>query len=63
MVKLKNNMNLMWAFLLIALGQLLFAFVHLGWMDNYTTHILETVIVLVVVLLVGMNSTKSMMKK
>lgn len=62
MTKAKKNNNLMWAFLVLALGQLFFAFVHWGWMDNYTVHIIETVFVLVAVLLVGAEYTK-MMKK
>ena len=58
MVKAKKNNNLMWAFLLLALGQLFYAFVFLGWMDQKTTLVLNTVFVLVVILLIGMDATK-----
>ena len=58
MVKLKKNMNLMWAFLLLALGQLFYAFVFIGWMDQKTTLVLSTVFILIAILLIGMDATK-----
>ena len=58
MVKVKKNMSLMWAFLLLALSQLFFAFVQWNWMDLKTTIVIGTVFTLVAILLVGMDSTK-----
>ena len=58
MVKAKKNNNLMWAFLLLALGQLFYAFVFLKWMDQKTTLVLNTVFILIAIVLVGKSSMK-----
>lgn len=52
----KNCKELAWAFGLYAVGAVLYTLVHLGAVDNYTTHILESVLVFVAVILVYLHS-------
>ena len=53
--KLKHHVKWMWAFVLYGIGALLYATVHLGLgiIDNGTTHLVETVLVFVAILLFG----------
>ncbi|MBI4144837.1 hypothetical protein HY493_01365 [Candidatus Woesearchaeota archaeon] len=47
---------LMWAFGLYLVPGVLFMFVHLGYVDSYTTHILEVAFILVAFILVGKHA-------
>ena len=53
--KVKRNVKWMWAFVLYGIGALLYATVHLGLgiIDIGTTHLVETVLVFVAILLFG----------
>ena len=55
--KLKKNAKWMWGFVLYGIGALLYMTVHLGLglIDNGTTHLVETVLVFVAVILFGMG--------
>ena len=58
--KVKDNAKWMWAFVLYGIGALLYTSVHLGLglIDNGTTHIVESVLVLVAIILFGMGAMK-----
>ena len=57
--KSKGNNNLMWAFVLYGITGLLYTLVHLGQINNYATHIIESVLVFVAFILVGLSASKS----
>ena len=56
--KVKHNAKLMWGFVLYGIGALLYTTVHLGLgiIDNGTTHLVETVLVFVAIILFGMGA-------
>lgn len=56
--KLKNNKNWLWAAVLYGITGVLYTFVHLGQLNNYATHILETVLVFAAFLIFGMGAMK-----
>lgn len=58
--KVKDNSKWMWAFVLYGIGALLYTTVHLGLglIDNGTTHLVETVLVFVAIILFGMGAMK-----
>ena len=56
--KLKSHNKVMWAFVLYGITGLLYTMVHLGWIDNYFTHVTETVLVFIAFLMIGMSMTK-----
>ena len=58
--KVKGNAKWMWGFVLYGIGALLYTTVHLGLglIDNGTTHLVETVLVFVAVILFGMSAMK-----
>jgi len=58
--KLKKNAKWMWGFVLYGIVALLYMTVHLGLglIDNGTTHLVETVLVFVAVILFGMGMKK-----
>ena len=58
--KVKYNAKLAWGFVLYAIGGLLYTTVHLGLglIDNGTTHLVESVLVFVAVILFGMGFAK-----
>ena len=47
---------LTWAFALLAVSSVLYTLVHLGSVDGYTVHVLESVFALVVAILVGKHA-------
>lgn len=56
--KAKENKQLMWAFVLYGVTGVLYALVHLGQVNSYTIHILESVLVFIAFIIVGMSVTK-----
>ena len=58
--KVKGNAQMMWAFVLYGIGALLYTTVHfgMGLIDTGTAHLVETVLVFVAVILIGMSATK-----
>ena len=56
--KLKNNAKWMWAFVLYGITGALYTLVHFGQINNYATHIIESVLVFVAFILVGMSALK-----
>ena len=56
--KSKGNKNLMWAFVLYGITGVLYTLVHYGQVNNYATHILESVLVFVAFILVGVSTSK-----
>ena len=56
--KAKDNAKWMWGFVLYGIGALLYTTVHLnlGLIDNGTTHLVESVLVFVAVVLFGMGA-------
>ena len=58
--KVKSNAKWMWGFVLYGIGALLYVTVHLnlGYIDNGTTHLVESVLVFVAVILFGMGAMK-----
>ena len=56
--KSKDNKQWMWAFVLYGITGVLYTFVHFGQVDSYATHILETVLVFVAFIMVGMSAMK-----
>ncbi len=58
--KLKDNAKWMWGFVLYGIGGLLYTTVHLnlGIIDNGTTHLVESVLVFVAIILLGMGAMK-----
>ena len=57
-VKAKDNAQWMWAFVLYGVTGVLYTLVHFGQVDAYATHILESVLVFVAFILVGMSAMK-----
>ncbi|HSU73003.1 MAG TPA: hypothetical protein VLJ21_04095 [Candidatus Binatia bacterium] len=49
---------LTWAFVLLAVSAALYALVHLAVVDQYTTHVLESVFMLIATILVGVHAVK-----
>lgn len=49
---------LTWVFVLLAVSAALYALVHLDYVDGYTTHVLESVFMLVATILVGVHAVK-----
>ena len=58
LTKAKSDTMLMWAFILYTVSGVLYTLVHLGYVDSYTTHILESVFMLIAFVLVGMHAVK-----
>ena len=58
LTKARADKGLLWAFILYMVAVLLYTLVHLGAIDNFTTHIVETVLVLVAFILVGQHAVK-----
>ncbi|MBI3035305.1 hypothetical protein HYY71_03195 [Candidatus Woesearchaeota archaeon] len=56
--KSKGNQQWMWAFVLYGVTGVLYTFVHFGQVNNYATHILESVLVFVAFILIGMSAMK-----
>jgi len=58
--KVKDNAKWMWGFVLYGIGALLYVTVHLGMglIDNGTTHLVETVLVFVAIILFGTAAIK-----
>lgn len=57
LVKTKEGDKMLtWAFGLYLVAGVLYTLVHLGYVDNYTTHILESVFMLVAFVLVGKHA-------
>lgn len=56
--KAKNNAKWMWAFVLYGVTGLMYTLVHYGQVNNYATHILESVLVFVAIILFGMSAMK-----
>ena len=58
--KVKNNPKWMWAFVLYGIGALLYTTVHLGLglIDNGTTHLVESILVFVAIILLGTGAMK-----
>ena len=56
--KAKENKLLMWGFILYAIPALLYTFVHYSLVDSYATHILESVLVFIAVILFGVATTQ-----
>ena len=58
--KVKDNAKWMWGFVLYGIGALLYTTVHLnlGIIDIGTTHLVETVLVFVAIILFGMGAMK-----
>ncbi len=56
--KVKENKQLLWAFVLYGVTGLLFTLVHFGKADFYATHVLESVLVFVAIILFGMSKMK-----
>ena len=58
--KVKDNAKWMWGFVLYSIGALLYVTVHLGMslIDINTTHLVETVLVFVAIILFGMGAMK-----
>jgi hypothetical protein len=47
---------LTWAFVLYIVSGVLYSLVHLNYVDSYTTHILETVFMLIAFVLIGQHA-------
>ena len=56
--KSKGNNQWMWAFVLYGVTGVLYTLVHFGQVNNYATHIIESVLVFVAFVLVGMSAMK-----
>lgn len=56
--KSKDNAKWMWAFVLYGVTGVLYTLVHFGQVNNYATHIIESVLVFVAFVLVGMSAMK-----
>lgn len=56
--KAKGNAMWMWAFVLYGVTGLLYTLVHFGQVNNYATHIIESVLVFVAFILVGTSAMK-----
>ena len=56
--KAKNNTKWKWAFVLYGITGVLYTSVHFGQVNNYATHIIESVLVFVAFILVGMRVMK-----
>lgn len=54
--KAKDNPQWMWAFVLYGITGVLYTLVHFGQVNNYATHIIESVLVFVAFILVGMSA-------
>ena len=53
--KAKGNTKVMGAFALYGFTGLMYALVHLGSIDGYFTHVIETVLVFVAIILIGLS--------
>jgi len=56
--KLKDNAKWMWAFVLYGITGVLYTLVHFGQVNNYATHIIESVLVFIAFILIGLSATK-----
>ncbi len=56
--KAKDNKQWMWAFVLYGITGVLYTLVHFGQVNNYATHIIESVLVFVAFVIIGMSAMK-----
>ena len=58
LTKSRSDSTLMWVFILYVVSGVLFVLVHLGQVDMYTTHILESVFMFIAIILIGTHAVK-----